>query len=83
VQRRRLHCGGAVGGLPHDGEPGGLEDQPEPGPDELLVVGDEDAQGTGHVSGNRAVTVKPPSGAGPRVREPPQEATRSAIPARP
>ena len=74
-----------------------LQDQPEPGADQFLVVGDEHAQrlrgargikaarpaGAVHVSGNRAVTAKPPSAVGPSASAPPQDATRSAMPARP
>src|SRR5262252_4699411 len=67
---------------------GGVEDDTEPGADELLVVHDEhpDRRGRargGHRAGSRAVTAKPPAGVGPTVRFPPQEATRSAMPARP
>ena len=39
--------------------------------------------GAGHGAGNRAVTANPPASPGPTVRLPPQDATRSAMPARP
>ena len=55
------------------------EDHPEPGPDEPLVVGEQDAD---H-SGSRARTAKPPSGAGPLASSPPKTATRSRMPSRP
>src|SRR6185437_16808537 len=111
----------AVGRLTHDIEARCLKDEPEPGADQFLIVGYQDAQRDGgrvprlgghrpspadrgvvtaniyrkepariarsargdKTSGNRVVTVNPPSAVGPRVSEPPHEATRSAIPARP
>src|SRR5450755_630395 len=89
----------AFGGLTHHGDAvGGLEDDAEPGPDQLLVVDHEDPdrgrraargpipgidRGPVHSAGSRAVTAKPPALVGPTVRFPPHEATRSAMPARP
>src|SRR6185437_6197373 len=70
----------------------GVEDHAEPGPDQLLVVGDQHpdrpgrlrgGHGGGHRAGSRAVTANPPSGPGPADRFPPQDATRSAMPASP
>src|SRR6266568_1106041 len=90
--RRRVTVG-ASSALP--AAAGRLEDDAESGPDKLLVVGDEDAdgirRGSGrparlggcHRAGSLAVTAKPPAPVGPAVRLPPQDATRSAIPARP
>src|SRR4029077_18452168 len=72
------------------GDPVGcLEDHAKSGPDQLLVVGHDDpdgfcaGHGAGHGAGNRAVTANPPASPGPTVRLPPQDATRSAMPARP
>src|SRR6266702_3489685 len=82
----------AVAGLAGHGDPvGALEYHAEARPDQFLVVDDEHpdrpglvgAAGGGHSDGSRAATAKPSSGVGPTVRLPPQEATRSAIPARP
>src|ERR1035437_5824168 len=62
-----------------------LEDHAESGPDQLLVIGDEypDRVGAGHGAGSLAVTANPPAWPGPTVRLPPQDATRSAMPASP
>jgi hypothetical protein len=77
-QRDRL---AAVGGLGDHVDAGlGVEDHPEPGADELLVVGDEDPDA--HL-GSTAVTVHPRPGLGPASSVPPSSAARSAIPARP
>src|SRR6516225_6746341 len=82
---RELDGPHAVGRLPGDHEPGGLEDHAKAGPDQLLIVYDEHAKRIAghHATGSRAVTAKPPRGSGPTVSDPPQEATRSAMPARP
>jgi hypothetical protein len=72
----------AVAGLGDDVEVVlGREDEPEAGADELLVVGDDDADriGRGHadtaapagVRGSHAATRNPPAGRGPASSSPP------------
>ncbi len=68
----------------------GLEEHPEAGADEGLVVDDGDADERGHgISegmgpvGRTARTRKPPPGRGPATRDPPQVAARSRMPTMP
>ena len=62
-----------------------VEDHPQPGAHELLVVGDEHAHA--HVDqpvrGSTAVTVHPPPGAGPASQVPPSRVARSIMPVMP
>src|SRR5208282_114336 len=87
-----LVVGGGTDGLrpvtrlgDHGDPVGCLEDHAESGPDQLLVIGDEhpDRASAGHGAGSRALTANPPARPGPTVRLPPQDATRSAMPASP
>ena len=76
----------AVGGPTDDLDAGlGVEDHPQACPDDVLVVGDEHADG--HVVatsfGSTASTVQPPPGSGPAWRVPPSRLARSAMPTRP
>ena len=77
----------AVGRLADHLEVGlGVDDHGEPAAHQLLVVGDDDADGPGVChdgNGRRASTAKPPPGAGPASSAPPSTATRSRIPTRP
>src|SRR5690606_3365017 len=63
----------------------GVEDQAQPGADDALVIGDQDADG--HVvaacRGRVAVTAQPPSGRGPASKVPPSSRARSAMPMSP
>src|SRR4029450_13026447 len=63
----------------------GVEDHAQPGPDDLLVVGDEDADvhRLGPARGSTASTTQPWSGLGPAARVPPRSAARSVIPTTP
>ena len=70
----------AVGGLADDVDAVRLEDDPQPGAHEVLVVGDDD---TSRHAGSRADTAKPPSGRAVAVSDPPNAATRSRIPTSP
>ena len=89
MRRRRRYGRLAVGRLPHHGDAvGGVEDDAEPGADQFLIVDHEHPDrvrrgGDGHRDGSRAVTAKPSAPVGPTLRLPPQDTTRSAIPARP
>lgn len=58
-----------------------IEDHPEPGADELLVVGDDHTDGHLRVRpvGTTAVTVQPPPGFGPAWRVPPRSVARSVM----
>ena len=60
----------------------GVEDHAQPGPDDLLVVGDEHADGHrgGPLRGSTAPTVQPRSGPGPASRVPPSSVARSVMP---
>ena len=60
-----------------------LEDHPEPGADQRLVVDDQHADHDGAPSGRLARTRKPPVGCGAASSEPPKTLTRSRIPTRP
>lgn len=90
----------AVRGLADDAEIGSrVDEHPEPGPDQGLVVGDQHPDltlWTRHraaagiaphrrrsSAGSRATTAKPPSGRAPAVSWPPSIAARSRIPAIP
>ena len=80
------HRGPSVGRLADHLDAGlGVEDHPEPGPDDLLIVGDEHADGhvTGAARGSTALTVQPLSGPGPASRVPPRSIARSVMPTRP
>src|ERR1700722_4095522 len=62
---------------------GGPLDQPaQSGPDERLVVGEDDLDGhrAGTGTGSRAATWKPPPGRGPAEKSPPISAARSRMP---
>ena len=55
-----------------------------PGADEVLVVGNDNANGHDSAStGSTASTTQPPSGAGRAVRDPPRSWARSAMPSSP
>ena len=56
------------------------KNEPESGPDQLLIVHQDDAD---HAHGSRASTRNPPDARGPAVNVPPNMATRSRIPIRP
>ena len=72
----------AVAGLADDLDPLlAVEQDPEPGPDELLVVGEHDPD-HGRPS-HTTRTRYPPAGSGPIVAAPPVVAARSRIPTRP
>ena len=80
----------AVGGLADHLEAGlGLQDHPQPGPDERLVVGQQHpdrhtAAGSGAGTGSSARTRQPgPSSRGPAVTRPSNRATRSRMPTSP
>ena len=82
-ERHRL---APVGGLADHLDVGlGVEDHRQPGADELLVVGDEHADGhrAAPARGSTASTVQPWSGPGPASRVPPSSAARSVMPTRP
>ena len=84
--RASAHRLGAVGRLADHLDVGlRVEDHAEPGAHELLVVGDEHADG--HVvhpaRGSTAVTAHPPPGAGPASQVPPSRVARSIIPVMP
>src|SRR4051812_2884901 len=72
----------AVGGLTDNVEVGfGAQDHPVAGPDQALVIGEQDPDhGVTVGSGREAVTSKPPSGRWPACRSPPNRATRSRMP---
>ena len=73
----------AVGGLAHDLDAGlGVEDHPQAGADDLLVVGDDHADHAPFL-GSVAVTSQPPPGLGPASSVPPSRAARSVMPATP
>ena len=60
------------------------EDHDEPGADEVLVVGNDNANGHDSAStGSTASTTQPPSGPGRAVRDPPRSWARSAMPSSP
>src|SRR5262249_45020263 len=61
----------------------GFQQHPQALPDQVLVVGDQDADHDGSPTGSRAQTVNPPPGRGPARRSPPNTATRSRMPASP
>src|SRR5262249_10251686 len=72
----------AVRGLAdHRNAVGGLEDDAKARADKFLVIDDQHPDA--HRAGSRAETANPSAWVGPTVRLPPQDATRSAIPARP
>ena len=72
----------AVGGLADDLDAGlGVEDHLQAGADDLLVVGDDDADHAPFL-GSVAVTSQPPP-VGPASSVPPSRAARSAMPATP
>jgi hypothetical protein len=80
------HRLGPIGRLPDHLEARlGVQDHPEPGPHQRLVVGDQDPDGHGAPPsrGRRAATRKPPPGRAPASRVPPNRATRSRMPMRP
>jgi len=93
----QVHGLPAVGGLTdHLQVLGGVDQDPEPGPDQGLVIGEQHpdhgrtpwaGEAAWPVSvpwtGRRAVTWKPPPGRGPACTAPPAAAARSRIPARP
>src|SRR3954452_7523462 len=82
-QRYRLPT---VARLGHDLDVGlSIQDHAQPGADELLVVGDEHADGhrAGRARGSTASTPQPWSGPGPASRVPPRSAARSVIPTTP
>ena len=67
--------------LPHHLEVGlRVEDHHQPGPDQILVVGDHHANAH---AGSIASTTQPPSGPGPAVSDPPRSWARSVMPSRP
>jgi hypothetical protein len=78
-------CLAAVAGLAGDGQVGlGFQQHPQALADEVLVIGDQDADhGSPSPSGSRARTANPPPGRGPACSSPPNIATRSRIPASP
>ena len=76
----------AVGGLAdHLDAVLGVQQRPEPGPDQRLVVGQQHPDHWSPLSsrGRRAWTRKPPPGRGPAVSSPPRAATRSRMPRMP
>ena len=88
VRAERLDQGerlGPVVGLADDGDVRlGVEDHPQPGADELLVVDEQHPDHVGPLSnGSRACTENPPPGRGPVCRLPPYSATRSRMPTSP
>ena len=74
----------AVGGLTdHLDLAGGFQQHPEPGPDQLVVIGKQHPYHTGLPStGTTPVTLNPPP-SGPARRSPPSAVTRSRIPRKP
>src|SRR5215510_9151305 len=73
--------GGAVAGGGHDLDVGlGVQQDGERGPDYLLVVGDDHADGH---AGSLALIRYPPLGAGPAQSSPPRVVVRSRMPVRP
>src|SRR5262249_13552443 len=79
------HRGPAIGRLAHHADVlAGLQQHPEPRPDQGLVVGEQHPyHPASPVRGSVALTSKPPSPRGPAVTSPPTAAARSAIPASP
>ena len=83
---RQLDGRPAVGRLAHDLDPGlGIEDHREPGPHQLLVVGDEDPDAHGPLPRGAAPRrpSSPRSGPGPASQVPPSMRARSAMPTSP
>src|SRR4051812_31163250 len=79
--REGLHPGAR---LADDLEVGfGVEHEPQPLPHQVLVVGQHQPDHAGWSLGRRARTPNPPSGRGPAVSSPPNNAARSRIPVRP
>src|SRR3989442_1124142 len=87
AQQRGLVDGVLRGGrLADDPDPGvGFEDRSQPKPDHLVVVGDQQANGSGvhRLYGNTASSRVPASGALSSSSVPPSSRTRSSIFARP
>jgi hypothetical protein len=80
------HGFAAVSRLTHHLDVGlSVQDHAQPGPDQLLVVGDKyaDRHRAGRVRGSSASTTQPWSGPGPASRVPPRSAARSVIPTTP
>src|SRR4029453_9125806 len=80
----QLHRIPPVGGLTQHSKAAGLQQQPQPGPDQMLVVGDH--HGGRHEfmgSGRVAVSSNTPSAPDPYESVPPKTAPRSRIPTRP
>ena len=74
----------ALVGMSPEGSLGDLELLVCAGADEVLVVGNDNANGHGSAStGSTASTTQPPSGAGRAVRDPPRSWARSAMPSSP
>src|SRR5207302_9142811 len=61
----------------------GVEQRPEPGAHERLVVGQQDADHDSFCTGSRARTRNPPPGRGPASSSPPRTAARSRMPGMP
>src|SRR5690606_10043198 len=73
-----------VGGLPDDLDVVlAVEDGAEPGADQPLVVGQDDADHRDSSRGSRALTRSPPPGRSPTWRSPPTTRARSTIPRMP
>src|SRR5579862_292963 len=85
VQSARLgQCLASVPGLARHAEIWfGFQQHPQALADQVLVVGDQDADHVGSPIGRRAVTVNPPPGRGSARSSPPNTATRSRMPASP
>src|SRR5262249_33976025 len=58
----------------------GIEQGPEPGPDQGLIVGQQHPDHRAPLIGNRARTRKPPPGRGPASSPPPSRGPRSPTP---
>jgi len=76
----RLGSGSGLAGHVDIGSP--LDQPAQSGPDERLVVGEDDLDDhrTGAGTGSRAATRKPPPGCGPAEKSPPSSAARSRMP---
>ena len=80
------HRFASVGSLAYHLDVGlGVEDHPETGADEVLIIGDDraDAHVTEPAFGSTALTVQPLSGLRPASRVPPRRVARSVMPTRP
>src|SRR5687767_9402276 len=83
---RERHCFAPIGCLADDFDLGlSVEDHPEPGPDDLLIVGKEHSDGHEWPPplGSTACTVHPRLRFGPASRVPPSSFARSAMPISP